>query len=312
MESLILSLNVVLPLLFLILIGQGVRKSGMCSEKTLKQMNQLVFKLFLPCTLFMNIFKTDLNTVMQPKLLGLAFISVLAACGAAWLIMPRLTHDPRKQGVMIMNAYRSNAVLFGLPIVQMIYGDQQLGAMSMLIAVIVPLYNVLSVIVLESFRGTGISLKKIIRGIVTNPLIIASVLGLLCLAAGITLPKPVYSTINDLGKVSTPLALIILGAGFQPENVAENKKELIASVSARLVIMPLLCLTAALALGYRRLELVSLLAIYASPNAVSSYSMAEAMGADGELASQGLLMSTVCCILTIFLWVFSFSQLGLI
>lgn len=63
---------------------------------------------------------------------------------------------------MIMNTYRSNAVLFGMPIVQLIYGDSQLGVMSMLIAVIVPLFNILSVIVLESFRGGKARLSRLV------------------------------------------------------------------------------------------------------------------------------------------------------
>ena len=285
MESLILSLNVVLPLLFLILVGQGVRRLKLCDERTLKQMNQLVFKLFLPCTLFNNILSTDLKTVLQ-QLLMYAAVCVLIACGAGWLVMPRITADPRKQGVMIMNTYRSNAVLFGMPIVQLIYGDSQLGVMSMLIAVIVPLFNILSVIVLESFRGGKARLSRLVGGIVTNPLIIASALGLLCLFSGVHLWKPIASVIGDMGKVSTPLALIILGAGFQPEHVADNQKELIASVSARLIWTPLAALGCAVLLGIRGVALVSLLAIFASPNAVSSYSMAEGMGSDSELASQ--------------------------
>ncbi len=161
MESLVLSLNVVLPLLFLILVGQGrAAVEIVCDERALKQMNQLVFKLFLPCTLFNNILSTDLKTVLQPQLLIYSAVCVLAACAAGWLIMPRITSDPRKQGVMIMNTYRSNAVLFGMPIVQLIYGDSQLGVMSMLIAVIVPLFNILSVIVLESFRGGKARISK--------------------------------------------------------------------------------------------------------------------------------------------------------
>lgn len=312
MESLILSLNVVMPLLFLILVGQGVRRRHLCDERTLKQMNQWVFKLFLPCTLFNNILATDLKTVLQPQLLIYAASGVLIACAAGWLIMPRISPDPRKQGVMIMNTYRSNAVLFGMPIVQLIYGDAQLGVMSMLIAVIVPLFNILSVIVLESFRGGKARLSKLAEGIVTNPLILASGLGLLCLFTVIHLWKPLASVISDMGKVSTPLALIILGAGFQAEKVAENKKEVIASVCARLVWTPLAALGTAVVLGIRGVALVSLLAIFASPNAVSSYSMAEGMGSDSELASQGLLFSTVFCIPTIFLWIFCFSQFGFI
>lgn len=312
MESLILSCNVVLPLLFLILIGQAIRRIPLAEEKTLKQMNNLVFKLFLPCNLFMNIYKTDLSAVMKPNLLFYCAACILVACLVASLIMPRLTKDPRQQGVMVMNVYRSNFVLFGIPIVQMIFGDGNLGITSMLIAVVVPIYNILSVIVLELYRGGGIKLGKILKGIITNPLIIGSFLGIGFLLLGWKLPTPLLSTVADLGKVATPLALIILGAMFEPQNVKNNAKLLVVTITTRLVIVPLVFLSLAVWLGYQGVELISLMIVFAAPNAVSSYSMAEAMGADGELASQGLLLTTCFSILTIFLWVFAFSSFGLI
>ncbi|MDR1795503.1 MAG: AEC family transporter [Erysipelotrichaceae bacterium] len=311
MESLTLSLNVVIPILLLILVGQAIRLKKLVSDSALTQMNQLVFRIFLPCTLFLNIYQTKLSTI-DPGLIFFAVSCVLVSFGLALLIMPRFSRDRKKLSVMVMNTFRSSIALFGIPIAASIYKNADLGVTSMVVAVVVPMTNMLSVIVLEMYRGQGIQIKKILKGILTNPLIIGSFLGLVLMLANIKLPVFLSDTITNLSRVASPLALVVLGASFQPLALLHNLKELAVMVSARLVFVPLLFLSLAILIGYRDLSLVTLMVVFASPNAIASYSMAEAMGADGELASQGLLLSTVFCILTIFTWVFVFSFFGLI
>lgn len=105
-------------------------------------------------------------------------------------------------------------MLMGLPIVGNIFGSGRLGMTSMLVTVIVPMYNILAVITLEVFRGESIKITKILKGIVTNPLIIGSVAGILFAVFGIKLPEIAESVISDMASAATPLALIVLGASL--------------------------------------------------------------------------------------------------
>lgn len=90
---------------------------------------------------------------------------------------------------MIQGMFRSNFILYGLPVTASLFGDENVGTASMLIAFVVPLYNVLSVVVLEWYADRQIHPKKILKGIVTNPLILGALLGGLLLLCRIRLPR---------------------------------------------------------------------------------------------------------------------------
>jgi predicted permease len=217
--------------------------------------------------------------------------------------------DNAKRGVMIQGMFRSNFVLFGLPVAISLCGEENIGITSLLLGIIVPIYNVLAVITLETFRGTKPSVKKIVIGIMKNPLIIASVLGVGMYLLQIELPYTIEKTVVDIGKVATPLALIALGGGFAFHKVKGDIEQLMVSVVGKLVISPLFMVTAAVLLGFRNEVLVPILLMSGAPAAVSSYTMAEQMGGDGELAGEIVVFTTGISIATIFVWVFVLKQL---
>ena len=142
-----------------------------------------------------------------------------------------------------------------------------------------------------------------------NPLIIASVLGVGMYLLKIELPYTIEKTVVDIGKVATPLALIALGGGFAFHKVKGDIKQLMVSVVGKLVISPLFMVTAAVLLGFRNEVLVPILLMSGAPTAVSSYTMAEQMGGDGELAGEIVVFTTGISIATIFVWVFVLKQL---
>jgi len=176
----------------------------------------------------------------------------------------------------------------------------------------VPFFNIMAVISLETFRGKKPSIRKMVRGVLTNPLIIASVIGIAFYFLNIKLPTAVEKTVTDLGRVATPLALVALGGEFKFHKVKGNLKQLIISVFGKLVISPLAIVAAGIALGFRDEMLVPILLMSGAPAAVSSYTMAQQMGGDGELAGEIVVFTTGLSILTIFLWVFVLKQLGFI
>lgn len=174
MENMIISFNVVVPLFLNILLGYILKITKLWDEHTLKVMNKAVFKSFLPILLFYNVYNTDLKSGLNPKLMIFAsscvFIMFLLLC----LLVPLFEKENKRRGVIIQGIFRSNFVLFGLPVAISLFGEEDIGIPSILIATIVPTYNFLAVITLEIFRGGKINIKKIIKGIITNPLIISS------------------------------------------------------------------------------------------------------------------------------------------
>lgn len=312
MENLILSFTVVFPLFVNMILGYGLKSINLLDKNTTKNMNTVVFKVFLPLLLFNNIYKTNLNGIFNGKILSFAALSIIALFIILCILIPIIEKDNKKRGVMIQGIFRSNFVIFGLPVATALFGDGQVGIIALLIAVVVPLFNFLSVIALEIFRGGKIDVKNVLKGILTNPLIIASAIGLSFLFLNVKLPVVLEKSVSDISKIATPLSLILLGASFEFKAIKANLKQTLISVIGRLVILPSIMLPLSAFLGFRDVELVGLLLIFGAPTAVSSFTMAEKMDGDADLASQIVVFTSAFCILTVFIWIFILKQCALI
>jgi predicted permease len=278
-------------------------------------MNKLVFRVFLPILLFLNIYSlkpAEALTKSNLILLAMTSLCVLGTIVITHFSFSFLVKDKRKISVMIQGIFRSNLVLFGIPIAASIYGEEHLGTVSLLAAVIVPLYNIMAVIVLEYYRGSKVNLKSLLLGIIKNPLIIASLLAFLFLVFKIRIPDLLLSPLDSMSKVATPLAFVVLGGTFRFSRLTGNTKYLLTVVIGRLILYPAIVFGFAILLGYRGEALVALIGMAASPTAVSSFTMAMEMDADGELAGQIVVITSVACILTIFLWVLFLKSMQLI
>ncbi len=272
-------------------------------------MNSINFKIFLPTLLFYNVYRTDLKVIFNPKLLSFTALAVILVFIILCLLLPLIEKDNSKRGVVIQGIFRSNFVIFGIPITEALYGQSATGVASMLIAVVVPLFNILSVVALEMFRNNKLDLKRVLIGIIKNPLIIASFIGLSFLYLEIKLPIPIEKTVSDISRLATPLAFILLGATFKFSAFNGYIKQIFITVLGKLVIIPTIILTVAIYLGFRNVELTCLLAVFASPTAVASYTMTEQMNGDSELAGQIVVFTSALSVITVFLWIFVLKQL---
>ena len=312
MENFTLSFNVVSPLFIVMALGYYLKYIKMLDKQTLDVMNKVCFKAFLPTLLFYNIYKSDVKSAFNPRLIMFSVSCVLILFFILLIIIPKIEKDNKKRGVMIQGIFRSNFVIFGMPVASSIYGDGNIGTTALLIAIIVPLFNLLAVISLEVFRDGNIDFKKIIHGIITNPLIVASIIGVSFILLNIKLPTFIEKSVSDISKLATPLSLILLGGSFSFSDIKEYLKNIIFVVSNKLVIVPLIFIPLAISLGFREIELLTILLIFASPTAVSTFQMAEQMDADHILAQQAIVFSCLFCIPTVFLWILSLKQLALI
>ena len=312
MDNLILSFNVIFPLFVTMALGYILKQLKMFDEKTLKIMNNLVFKVFLPILLFNNIYNTNLKDSFNIKLLSFCIISVIISFLLVTLIVPIIEKNNKKRGVMIQGIFRSNFVLFGLPVAISLFGEGQAGVIAILISVVVPMFNMLSVIALEIFRGGSINIKKIIKGIITNPLIIASALGLSMLLLNIKFPIFITKSISDISKIATPLSLILLGGSFNFCDIKTHIKQTSICVLGKLILLPIIMIPIGIYLGFRNIELVGIMLIFASPTAVSSFTMAQKMDGDDDLAAQIVVFTSAFCIITVFLWIFILKQFSFI
>ena len=311
MENLMISANAVLPMCLVMALGYGTRRLGWLRREVISTINKIAFRIFLPCLLYYNIYCSDLSGSFDPLLMAYAVGGVLLTFGLA-LGYTLLTEKlPERRGVLIQGMFRSNYVIMGIPVATALLGADQLGTVSILIAVIVPLFNMLAVVVLEVFRGQKPKPLHILGQIAKNPLVIGSVLGILTLVAGIRLPHILEQTIQSVSAIASPLQLFLLGAFFQFSGLKTYRRELVTVSIAKLIVSPGLFLGLGALLGFRGVAFVSLIGIFASPTAVNSFTMAQQMGGDAELAGDIVVTTSAASILTMFFWIFLFKSLGM-
>lgn len=289
-----------------------MRIKGLWDAPFIARLNGIVFKTFFPMHIFISIYQTDLATAVNGPLLVFMLAFLAFEIVVPWLLVPHMESDCKKQGVIIQGLFRANILLFGIPITASLCGQQYAGTAAVLVGAVVPIYNVMAVVVLEAFRGGKPNLRKMAHGVATNPLILGAVVAVLLMLLQIDLSAPVEKAVADMAKITTPLSMVILGGSFHFSQVRHNARPLSIILLGRLVVLPAIGLAVAVWLGFRGPELGVLLSLLTVPVAVSSFTMAQQMGGDGELAGQAVVFSALGSIVTIFFWIFSFKQLGLI
>ena len=312
MNSIVLSASVVFPLFVMMLLGYTLKLIGIFNDSFLKQLNALCFKVFLPTLLFINIYTSDFSGSISPQLIMFAIGCVIATFTILMIVIPLIESENTNRGVMVQGIFRSNYILFGMPIAIALYGSDNTRTTVILIAFVVPLFNLLSVIALGVFSNNKQTKTQIFKQVLKNPLIISSILGFCFIVTGIQMPMLFEETILDIAGVATPLALIVLGGSFNFRSVGKYKKLLSICVISKLIFIPLFFIPISVFFGFRGMELSALMAMFASPTAVSTYTMAQNAKSNDELASQIVVFNSIISIVTIFICIATLKYLKLI
>ncbi len=310
MENLIVSLKAVLPLFIMMFVGFLLGKLGLIQNEFIFKTNKLVFKFFLPCMFFGNIYNSDLENVFKPKLI-IYCVVMLAITFLLSIVFVLLTQkDGKRKGAMVQALFRSNYVILGLPLVTSLFGDESAATSTIVAACIVPFFNIYAVIILEIFRSGKANIKKILLSILKNPAILSLVLALIVKFIGIKLPYIITYTIGSFGAITTPLSLLMLGAFFKFDTIKNDLKDIIVSTVGKLIVVPLIAVFFAVLLGFRDLDLCCILIAFAAPVAIPSFPMTQQMDSDYTLAGEAVIFQSALSCLTLFIWIFLIKQLG--
>ena len=311
-SNFVICVKAVLPLMIYLGIGAVVRKGKLLSGDEVHRINHMVFLVFFPVLMFDNLYSAKIDEVFDLKLIILAVSIILGVFVLSIPFVSRIEKDPRKKGVMVQGIYRSNFVIMGIPISINIMGAGNVASTAILLAVIVPLYNVLAVFILEYYRGGKADWKDIGKRIATNPIILGALTAIVFLFFDWHLPDLLEGVVSDMSHATGIIALILLGASFDYRSVSREKRNLIICIVCKLLVVPAIGISLAILLGFTDAKLVAILAMCAAPTAVSSFTMAESMEGDGELAGNIVIFSTPISCITIFCWLFLLKSLGLI
>jgi predicted permease len=315
LNDLLFSANVVVPIFLLIMLGYVLKKLKMWTVNFLQVANTLCFKVLLPVLLFYNVATADIFEVFNGTLILYVCLCACVLCGLLFLIVPIFVKRNDRRGVMIQGTFRSNFLLFGVPLGLSIGGDKGAVLAAVVAALYVPIINMLSVISLYSFSDApNKNLKSALLDIIKNPLIIGGVSGIVFSIIrnyiGFEIPEMIDTTLFNIKSTATPFAFIILGGDLKFSHLLRTIKYSICSVLGKIIIIPAIMIPLSALLGFDKLSMAILIAVFATPNAVYSYAMARTYEADHELAGEIITLGTLLSIITIFVFITISKSLG--
>jgi predicted permease len=309
-DNLIVSLNVVLPMFLMMLLGYLMCRIRLADENFMNKLSAVTFRIFLPLLLFINLYNADHTAITDWPLILFSAAGIILSYAITWIGVALIEKDNDKRGVMIQGIFRSNTAIFGMPVLFGLFGDAGVAYVSAMMLVITPLFNTGSVFIFSAYSEKRVSIKHSMIAVMKNPLIIGTGLGVLALFSGIRFPTFLERTVTDLSRVATPLAIIALGGTFSFKSIVKAKRQLVIAMVGRLLVIPLIFLPIGIALGMRDVRLAALVTVFASPTAVSSFVVAKQAGADAQLAGNIVVFTSIASIATVFLFIFLLRQLG--
>lgn len=314
MENLIFSLNATIPIFLMMLLGMLFRKLGWMDEVFAAKMNKFVFLVPLPVLLFEQLATVDFSEVWDIKFILFCFV-VTAISITISTVISLLWKDRSIKGEFIQATYRSSAALLGIAFIQNIYGTA--GMAPLMIIGSVPLYNIMAVVVLSLFKPGNNSfdkalVKKTLKGIVTNPIIIGIVAGFVWSALKLPMPLILHKTVSSIGVTATPMGLMSMGATFEMKKATSKMKPTLVAVFMKLVGFCAIFLPVAAMLGFRNEQLIAILVMLGSATTVSSFVMARNMGHEGTLSSGVIMLTTLLSAFTLTMWLDVLRSFGLV
>lgn len=318
LSNLTYSINAVLPIFLLVVIGALLNKAGKLNSGFTEVADWLVFKIGLPVMLFLEVAESRISDGLDTRLIVFCIVSVTASFLIVSILTRIFMKDSTKRGAFVQGVCRSNFAILGVPLAENMFGEVGGQAIALVMPFVILMFNMYSVILLSVFSNSeSHKLDKravlgILKNIVTNPLIIGVLLGVPFMLTGFSLGTAATKTLRYLSNLTTPLALISLGANFRLESLHGRLGYAVAASVGKTIVLPAIAVTIAALLGFRGPSLGVVLICYGAPTAVSSYIMSKKMDNDHELSAQILLLTTLICLITIFIGIFILKSLALI
>lgn len=312
MGSVIFIFNIVLPIFLLIILGLILKRLDIISDSFVKQLSTFVFKVSLPALIFLELSTVEINTAFDGKLITISLSLIFFVFGLSWITGSVFAKTPQDKGAVIQGSYRSNFAIVGIAMLSGIVDNDHLGKAVMLLAFVMPIFNVLAVIALTVplHQASSYRIVKTLKEIAKNPLIISAYFAIPISIFEINLFPSVTITLGYLGDIALPLALIGIGASI-------NVKELLTAsplsflVSAnKIILFPIISVIVGSLLGLQDQDILILFILMGTPTAVASFVMAEAMGSNSRMTGNIIAISTLGSIFTISIGVIILRMLG--
>lgn len=314
MTDLLFSLNIVLPVFVIILFGFLMKRMGIISEGFLSSATSIVYYFALPARLFLDVSKSDFVSLMNTRFVLFILGATVLFFIATWIVAVVFIKDKSKISAYVQSVFRGNYVYIGLPITQNILQIEVIPSTILVIAFVLPLYNILAVIILSYYCGQKekVSNKNQLFSILKNPMIIAIAVALPFSLLQVKFPFALSRSLDYLGILATPMALLLVGAGMEFHTLIRNRKLIITASILKVILQPIIFVPIAVFLGFSTQEVVTVYVLFAVPTALNAYIMTKKLGGDGDLSAGIIVCTVILSVLTIPLGAYLLTLFGII
>ena len=313
-DNILFTANIVAPVFLIIAVGFFARKRKIINEIFVDVTSKFVFQISLPVFIFLKISVLDLSQVFEFSQIAYIYAGTTITYLLIWLGTIPYIKNPADQSSFIQGAFRGNYAIVGLALISNLFGHDALGKATIILAFLLPLYNVLAVIVLTiplRKKETPI-IKSAFIDILLNPLILAVIFALPFSYYKINLPTMFVSTGNFLADLALPLALIGIGGSLNTENLKRASNLAFSASIIKIILIPIALTFGAYLLGYTKIDLGIMFILFACPTAIASFVMADVMGANSKLAGNIIMITTLGSVFTISLGILILKSFRLI
>ena len=291
-------MNVVMalfPLIILIAMGYIFKRTQFLTDEFWRGAEKLNYLILFPVLLFNNLayIKIELATITQ-VLLAL-FIIIIISTLTLWVARAFFHIPIARFGVYVQSQIRFNTYI-GLSIMSLLFGAQGMQMFAMMIALAIPLVNVISVLAFS--QGQGLKPAQILFSLIKNPLILGCLVGIIFNLLQLSLFSGLEQLFKILASMSLPLGLICVGAALQFAELKHNYSRLLLNTLGRLIVMPSLAYLICYALNLNQFETIILVVFFALPTASASYILTRYFHGDSQLMAGVISLQTLCFAVT--------------
>lgn len=299
-------LSTILPIFFVILLGWAFHQRGFIPQEFLGPSNRLVYYLAIPAMIFRSIARATLTTQFDIRVVLTSMMAVLVVFGLAWFAAGFIrVARTGQRGTFVQSTFHGNIGYIALAIAFYALGNEGLARTSIIAGFVMILQNLLAIFILQYYSDSAAIKGKaslVFIKILGNPIILASVAGIMVSLLGIPIPKVMDQTIEIIGGLALPLALLIIGASLSFDMVRLRIGSVLSASIVKLIVLPGLGF-----IGFRFLRLspqdyLPGLLLLATPTATITVVMAHEIDGDMDFAAATVSVSTLLSAITFSLW----------
>ena len=287
-------INLLAPIFLVIALGAGLQRGGMMTAELIVGVNKLLYWVGLPAAVFHTLVSAGSGGTGFGGLLIALVGATLITAAIGWTSAPLAGISAAGRGTFVQAAFRGNLSFIALPLLLTVPGVPLAQAMWAVAPMII-LNNALTVVVLavSQSRGQGNLVTTTALQIGQNPIIIAAVGGMVFSQLGWDIPEAIGTTLQALGRMSLPLALLCIGAALMTVPASGNRAQAGLAAIYKVALSPIIGYGLGRWLGLDDAAMLALLICLACPTAAISYTVAKQMGGDEALAATAVVLSAV-------------------